>query len=67
MPVERVELVNKGYMLRRDQADEIERLRDARPGAALSDIVRDIIDFGLPAYKERQELIRNLDKSRGAA
>lgn len=67
MPVDRVELVNKGYMLRRDQADEIERLRSERPGSALSDIVRDIIDAGLPAYRERQALIRNLDKARGAA
>jgi hypothetical protein len=67
MPVEKVELVNKGYMLRRDQADEIERLRDERPGAALSDIVRDVIDAGLPAYRERQRLIRSLDQARGGA
>lgn len=62
MPAGTRDLVSKGYMLRRDQAEEIEALAAARPGASLSDIMRELVDFGIPAYKERQELIRTLDR-----
>lgn len=62
MPAGTRELVSKGYMLRRDQAEEIEALAAARPGSSLSDVVRELVDFGIPAYKERQELLRTLDR-----
>lgn len=62
MPVGTRDLVNKSYMLRRDQAEEIEAMTASRPGASLSDIMRELVDFGIPAYKERQELIRTLDR-----
>jgi hypothetical protein len=48
---DRVELITKTWVFRADQVAWLERLRAERPGASMSDIVRDVVDYGFLPYE----------------
>jgi hypothetical protein len=54
-------LSSNTWTLRQEQVEAIEALADARPGVSLSTVLRDIVDLGLPRYREQQQLLRTLD------
>lgn len=57
------ELVSKGYVIRRDQAERIERYLEGRPGASRSDIVRDLLDAGFGEYERQRAMLAHMKRA----
>jgi hypothetical protein len=54
------EKVYRSWVLRGDQVDRLAQLKSERPGTALNEIVREIIDLGMPEYSRQRAVIAQM-------